>query len=152
MKIYIASDHAGFDLKTHLISYLESGGFEMIDCGPKEKVAGDDYPDWISKVAIEVSKNPDDTKGIVIGYSGQGEAIVANKFKNIRAGVYYGGPAEIITLLREHNNSNVLSLSAKLLTPAEASKAVDLWLNTAFSNDPRHIRRIQKIKDLESNV
>jgi ribose 5-phosphate isomerase B len=149
MKVYIASDHAGFELKAHLAVYLEENGIGVEDMGPYEKDPTDDYPDWISKVAEEVSKDPKFARGIVIGFSGQGEAMVANKFKGIRAGVYYGGPEEVITLLREHNDCNVLSLGAKFVTPEQAEKVVNMWIETQFSDDSRHKRRIDKMHAID---
>lgn len=149
MKIYIASDHAGFKLKQHLINYLEENGVSVIDKGPFQFDELDDYPDWISKAAKEVATDPNNARGIVIGLSGQGEAIVANKFKNVRAGVFYGGSIEIIKLLREHNDCNVLSLGAKFISASDAEHIVDVWIETQFSNDPRHKRRINKIQELE---
>src|SRR4051812_10564989 len=105
MNIYIASDHAGFELKQHLIEFLQAKKYSVIDKGPTEYNHDDDYPDYISLVGKEISAHPDDF-GIVIGLSGQGEGLVANKLSGVRAGVYYGGPMEIIKLLREHNNAN----------------------------------------------
>jgi ribose 5-phosphate isomerase B len=151
MKLFIASDHAGFELKQYLVHYLEENGLEVVDKGPHQFTAGDDYPDWISLVAEEVRDNQA-ALGIVIGLSGQGEAIVANKFKGVRAGVYYGGPIEIPQLLREHNNANVLSLGAKFLTPQEAEKAVDIFIETQFNKDERHVRRITKITQIEHQI
>ena len=87
----------------------------------------------------------------MIGLSGEGEAIVANKFKNVRAIVYYGGNEEVLKLSREHNDANILSLGAKFLTPEQAEKAVDIWIETQFSNDPRHLRRIKKIEEIEKS-
>lgn len=145
MKIYIGSDHAGFKLKAYLINYLQENGVEVEDKGPFAFDAADDYPDLISLVAIEVSRNPTEARGIVIGYSGQGEAMVANKFKDVRAGVYYGGPEDVVTLMREHNNTNVISLGAHFLTEKEAADAVDVWIETQFSQEERHARRIEKI-------
>ncbi len=152
MRIYIASDHAGFELKHHLVNFLEENGLDVTDRGPHEYVAGDDYPDYVSLAAEEVSLNPVHARAIVIGLTGQGEAIVANKFKNVRAGVYYGAPYEIITLMREHNDTNVLALGAKFLTPEQAEKMVDLWIDTQFSGDERHQRRIEKISKIESKI
>ncbi|MCC2630486.1 MAG: ribose-5-phosphate isomerase ribose 5-phosphate isomerase [Candidatus Paceibacter sp.] len=149
MRLYIASDHAGFDLKQHLVSYLEEHGVEVVDKGPHSFTPGDDYPDWISLVGQEISENPN-ARGVVIGLSGQGEALVANKFKRVRAGVYYGGPPEIPKLLREHNNANVLSLGAKFVSKEDAERAVDVFIETQFSEDARHIRRIQKITKIEN--
>ncbi len=149
MKLYISSDHAGFALKKHLLEYLQRGGFDITDLGPTTFDPHDDYPDFISLTAREVAQNPTTARGIVIGLSGQGEALVANKFPNVRAGVFYGGPEEIVQLLREHNDANVLSLGAKFVSAAVAERAVDMWLSTAFSNEPRHARRIEKIHALE---
>ena len=145
MKIYIGSDHAGFELKRHLISYLSTLDHESYDCGPYEYVHDDDYPDYVSKVAREVADDPD-AVGVVIGYSGQGEAMVANRFPNVRCAVYYGGPKHILTLSREHNEANMLSLGANFVTTDEAKKALEIWLHTSFSHDDRHIRRIEKIE------
>ncbi len=145
MKIFIASDHAGFELKKFLVERLSLAGHDVRDLGPKEFKADDDYPDYVSLVAKEVSRTPSDVKGIVIGASGQGEAICANKFYGIRAALYYGGNQDIIRLSREHNDSNVLSLGARFISPTEAFAAVTLWLATAFSGDERHKRRIQKL-------
>lgn len=149
MTIYISSDHAGFELKQHLLGYLKGKKVEIVDKGPFEYTEGDDYPDWISLTAEEVSRDPDHAKGIVIGLSGQGEAITANKFKNIRAAVYYGGDTEVLKLSREHNDANILSLGAKFLTDDQAERAVDIWLETYFSGDDRHRRRIEKIASIE---
>ncbi len=149
MKIFISSDHAGFALKEHLVSYLEENGLSVIDKGPFEQVPNDDYPDWISLTAEEIAHDPHNVKGIVIGYSGQGEAIVANKFNDIRAGVYYGGSEETIQLMREHNDINILSLGAHFITEKEAERAADIFIETQFSHDERHVRRIKKIKNIE---
>ncbi len=149
MKIYIGSDHAGFALKQHLVEYLSKKGNEVIDTGPKEFNKDDDYPDFIAPVGREVSRDLEHARGIVIGHSGQGEALVANKIKGIRAGVYYGGSEEILKLLRQHNNANVLSLGAHFLTEQEAEKAVDIWLTTEFSGEERHVRRIEKIEKFD---
>jgi ribose 5-phosphate isomerase B len=148
MKIYIGSDHAGFQMKESLISFLLSQNFEVFDCGPKEYVHDDDYPDHISKVAEEVSKDPS-AKGIVIGYSGQGEAMVANRFSKIRCAVFYGGSKHVLTLSREHNDANILSLGSNFLTTQEANEATLLWLKTEFSGEERHVRRIKKIEDYD---
>ncbi len=154
MKIYIASDHAGFEMKRELISYLSHAGHEIFDCGPEKYVHDDDYPDYISVVAHYVSKNASNSIsdisvcGIVIGWSGQGEAMVANRFPHIRAAVFYGGSKHVITLSREHNDSNILSLGAHFITTLEAKEAVDLWLHTQFSREERHVRRIEKIEKL----
>ncbi|MEK7618055.1 MAG: RpiB/LacA/LacB family sugar-phosphate isomerase [Patescibacteria group bacterium] len=145
--IFIASDHAGFELKNQLIDYLKSKGLEVEDCGATVFNQDDDYPDFIYPCAQKVAAGSSN-RGIVIGYSGQGEALVANKVKGIRAAVYYGGNLEIVKLSRQHNDSNVLSLGARFLSEDEAKQAVDLWLETKFEGD-RHKRRIEKITKIE---
>lgn len=148
MKIYLASDHAGFELKNTLSDYLTALGFEVSDQGPFEYNEQDDYPDFISLVARAVSESPDTVRGVVIGGSGQGEAMVANRYPRVRATVYYGGAPDIITLSREHNNANILSLGARFLAEDEAKEAVRLWLAHPFPGDERHERRIKKIEEL----
>jgi ribose 5-phosphate isomerase B len=146
--IFISSDHAGFQLKNAIIKFLTKEGIPVTDIGPFEYNESDDYPDYIIPAAQEVAKNPETDKGIVIGGSGQGEAIAANKVRGVRAALYYGGNKDIITLSREHNNANVLSLGARFLTEAEAIEVVQLWLKTNFTEEERHKRRLQKIDDL----
>ncbi len=145
MKIYIGSDHAGFEMKREVASFLSTLPYESYDCGPYEYSQDDDYPYYISEVASHVSKDKDNI-GIVLGFSGQGEAIVANRFANVRCAVFYGGTKHILTLSREHNDANMLSLGAHFLTTQEAKEAIELWLNTKFSGDERHVRRIKKIE------
>jgi len=148
VKVYIGSDHAGFELKNALIDFLVGLDYEVSDKGAFGYDEGDDYPDFISSVAREVSEDPENAEGIILGASGQGEAITANRFKNVRAAVYYGGNSDIIRLSRQHNNTNILSLGARFLSEEKAKEAVKIWLNTPFSRDERHIRRIKKIEDL----
>lgn len=145
MIIYLAADHAGFKLKEVLKKYLTGLSYEIKDFGPVEYNETDDYPDFIKPLAKEISKSLGTAKGIILGASGQGEAMVANRFKNVRAAVYYGGRADIIKLSREHNDANVLSLGARFLSEEEAKAAVQLWLETKFSGEERHKRRISKI-------
>jgi len=149
MKIYFASDHAGFELKEKLKEFLKEKGYEVEGLGDFVYDEQDDYPDFIFKAAKAVAED-EGSKGIILGGSGQGEAIAANKVKGIRAVVYYGGPEDIVKLSREHNDANILSLGARFLSEEEAKKVVDLWLKTPFSGEERHKRRIQKIKDFES--
>jgi ribose 5-phosphate isomerase B len=148
MKIFISSDHAGFELKAYLIESLSLAGHEIKDLGPKEYDPEDDYPDFISLVAKEVSHNPSGVRGIVIGGSGQGEAMCANKFYGIRAAVYYGSNMDIVKLSREHNDANVLSLGARFLSHADALNAVNVWLNTTFSGEEKYKRRNQKLYNI----
>ncbi len=147
MKLLFASDHAGFELKNALIEYAKSLGYEVDDKGDFSPEPKDDYPDFISLVAKEVSSNPE-LKGVVIGGSGQGEAIVCNRFPNVRAALWYGGDMDIIKLSREHNNANVLSLGARFVSIDEAKNALELWLETEFLDEERHVRRIKEIEEL----
>lgn len=144
MRIVLASDHAGFDVKNALISYLKNEGHAVKDMGPYELDLEDDYPDYCMPLARAVAED-EELAGIVIGFSGQGEAIACNRVKGARAAVYYGGPEEILRLSREHNNANILSLGAKFLSLDEAKDAVSVWLSTDFSHGERHQRRIVKL-------
>lgn len=145
MEIFLGSDHAGFELKEKIQKFLLSKGYIVTDCGPDVYDPMDDYPDFISRVAQNVSRSRQ-AKGIIFGMSGQGEAMVANRFPNVRASVYYGGAEEIIRLSREHNDANILSLGTKLLSLEEITRAITLWLETPFSGAERHIRRIREIE------
>jgi len=146
MKIYIATDHKGYQLKEKIKQWLVEWNYECEDFGANQLDLKDDYPDFISLAAKAVSKDLENSKGIILGGSGQGEAMVANKYKGVRAVVYYGGPKDIITLSREHNNANVLSLGAVFLGEADAKEVIKLWLDTPFSQEERHLRRINNIE------
>ncbi len=142
--IYIASDHAGFALKHHLITFLSSQGYLTIDLGPMVFDTNDDYPDYVMPLARTISlKNG--SLGIVIGLSGEGEAIAANRIVGVRAAVFYGGSLDILKLSRAHNNSNILSLGASFLSEEAARDAVHCWITTPFSDQERHIRRNKKL-------
>ena len=161
MLIFIGGDHAGYKLKETLIDYLEGFPYEVIDKGPYEYNPDDDYPDFVAGVAESVAGDPERSRGIVIGGGGQGEAIVSNRFKGGRAAVFYGSrqatesveiegtkskdPYEIVKLARTHNNANILTLAARFVTLDEAKQAVKIFLETPFSGEARHIRRIKKI-------
>lgn len=150
MTIILAADHAGFKLKEEIKSFLQSRSYQIIDVGAHKYVESDDYPPYMTAAAMKVASDlTGETKAIILGGSGEGEAIVANRFPGVRAIVWYGGSNDILTLSREHNNANVLSLGSRLVTEIEAKKAVDLWLNTPFSNDERHKRRIKEIDNIE---
>ena len=147
-KIFLGTDHAGFELKEEVKAYLRKLGYEVEDRGAFKLDAEDDYPDFISAAAIEVGKNPLN-KGIIFGGSGQGEAIVANKVKGVRAAVFNSDNPEIAKLSRLHNDANILSIGARFVSKETALKAVKLWLETDFSSEVRHKRRLKKIEDLE---
>lgn len=143
--IYFATDHQGFALKEKLKEFVGGLGYEMKDFGAFEEDPEDDYPNFIRSAAEAVSKNPIQDRAIILGGSGQGEAIAANRFRGVRAAVFYGGPMDIIKLSREHNDANILSLGAAFLDEATAKEAVQLWLGTPFSGEERHMRRIHEI-------
>ncbi len=146
-KIYIASDHAGFYLKKQLIQYLGIKGYEVEDCGAFEMNEKDDYPDFVIPCAQKVAGD-EESLGIVLGGSGNGEQIAANKVKGVRAALYNGGKVEIAKLAREHNDANILSLGARFITPDDAKRAVTLWLEAEFEGG-RHQKRLDKIKEYE---
>lgn len=153
MIIHLAADHAGFDLKEKLKNYLKELDYKVKDHGVFEYNEKDDYPDFIRLAAQAVAENPEVDRAVVLGGSGQGEAMLANRFRGVRAAVFYGTSSfrdrvskyKIIELSRQHNNANVLSLGARFLSEEEAKEAVKLWLETPFSEDSRHQRRIKKI-------
>ena len=158
MKIFIGTDHAGFGLKEKLVTSLKAQGHEVIDKGALEYDENDDYPDFVIPVAREVSKDPDRVKGIILGATGEGEAIAANKFPHVRAVVYYGeskcvvdDEADVIVRSRVHNNANILSLGARYLTEELMMSAVNLWLATSFPEGEKHIRRLAKIDQIKIN-
>ncbi len=167
MKVFLATDHAGFDLKEKVKIHLGKNGYAVEDCGAYEYNKDDDYPDFISKAAEGVSNNPENV-AIIFGNSGQGEAMVANKYKNVRAALFYGSvlpvkavdasgrasrdPYEMVRLTREHNHANILSLGASFLTEEQTFDVIDKWLGTKFSDEERHVRRVEKIKEIENKT
>jgi len=147
--IYLGSDHAGFELKETIQKYLEEElGLEVEDMGAHSLDSEDDYPDFVIPAAKKVGEDPDNNRAIILGGSGQGEAIVANKVKGVKALLYYGGPLDIVKLSRQHNDANVLSLGARFMTVEEAKEAVKVWLDTNFEGG-RHERRVKKIEEFE---
>lgn len=148
--IYLATDHAGLALKDTVKEFLQSKEtYQVIDCGAEVYDADDDYPQYISQAAEAVSKNPN-ARAIIFGGSGQGEAIVANKYRGVRAVVYYGGAEDIINLSREHNDANILSIGARFVTEEAILPLITNWLQTPFTEDARHVRRLTMFKDLGS--
>lgn len=158
--ILIAADHAGFEMKQALMPFLRDMGYEVKDFGATEFNDDDDYPDFIAPLAREISESGGTKQGIIIGGSGQGEAIVANRFPHVRAVVFNGQyhpdhlapgahvPLEVKTA-REHNDANVLSLGARFLSKADAEEAVKTFLTIPFSEDERHVRRLKKLDEIK---
>src|SRR3989344_5433252 len=159
MKVYFASDHAGFETKNALVEYVRSLGYEVEDCGAHTLDKDDDYPGIIASAAQKLSSDAPagkDSRAIVAGASGQGEAMVANRFKGVRCALYYGDPGveqvdvvgkklDILSSTREHNDANALSLGLRFLTLEQAKDAVKKWLALAFSGEERHLRRIRAV-------
>lgn len=150
MIIHIAADHAGYEMKQFLKSELIKMSYVVLDHGAEVYNENDDYPEFISKCALAVAAD-DMTLGIVLGGSGQGEQIVANKIPGIRAVEYYGGNIDVIKLGREHNDANILSLGSRFITNEEALAAVKVFIDTHFSNSDRHVRRIKEITEVEKD-
>jgi ribose 5-phosphate isomerase B len=141
--IVLATDHAGFELKEAVKKSLLELGFEVKDFGALEYEPNDDYPDFINPAAKFISEN-DNAMGIIFGGSGQGEAMAANRFKGVRAAVFYDGPDEIINLSRLHNNANVLSFGSRFIDAERAKELIKQWLSVEFEGG-RHQKRIEKL-------
>jgi ribose 5-phosphate isomerase B len=162
MKVYFAADHAGFEIKNALVGYVRTLGYEVEDCGALVNDPADDYPEIIASAARKLSADVQagkDSRAVVAGASGQGEAIVANRFKGVRCALYYGTTGQeqtdmsgkqldMLASTREHNDANALSLGLRFLSLEEAKAAVQKWLSAPFSGEERHARRIKKIDTL----
>ena len=148
MRVYLGSDHAGFELKTRLIEWLAAAGHEPVDCGPEAYTHDDDYPPYVMRAAHGVISDPG-SLGIVIGGSGNGEQIAANKIPGIRAAVAWTD--ETAQLARLHNDANVLSLGAREYSATDAVGFAKIFVETPFSEEPRHKRRIEMISEYEKS-
>lgn len=146
MRVYLGSDHAGFELKEHLVSWLKENGHEVVDAGPAVYDAVDDYPPFVLRAAEGVARDPG-SLGIVIGGSGNGEQIAANKVKGVRAALAWS--EDTAKLAREHNDANVLGIGGRMHSLAEATRFVELFLATPYSDEERHTRRIAMLGDYE---
>jgi ribose 5-phosphate isomerase B len=146
MRVHLGSDHAGIELKAHLVAWLEREGYEPVDHGPVEFDPVDDYPPYVLRAATSVV-NDAGSLGVVIGGSGNGEQIAANKVRGVRAALAWCD--DTATLARQHNDANVISIGARMHTEDEATHLVELFLTTAFSGEERHARRIKLIDDFE---
>jgi ribose 5-phosphate isomerase B len=146
MRVYLGSDHAGYELKMHLVNHLTKQGHDVVDVGPHEYDPEDDYPAFCFHTGARVVAD-EGSLGIVIGGSGNGEQIAANKVEGVRSTLVWR--ADIAELARQHNDSNVLAIGARQHTLDEATSFVDTFLATPFSGDPRHARRIAQLADYE---
>lgn len=147
MKVYLATDHAAYELKEYVKNQLKEGGYDVEDCGASTFDPNDDYPDFVKVAAQKVSENPS-SFGVVFGKSGAGEAMAANKIKGVRA--FLAVNEENTKLAREHNNANVISIGSILMPNEKAVELIRLFINTPFSNEERHQRRIEKIAQIEN--
>ena len=147
MRVYLGSDHAGFVLKGHLIEWLKQAGHDPVDCGPPAEHDDDDYPPYVMAAANSVIGDPG-SLGIVIGGSGNGEQIAANKIAGVRAAVAW--TEETAQLARLHNNANVLSLGARMYSIEDAVTFARVFVSTEFSGESRHARRLAMISDYEA--
>ncbi|MFF5992834.1 ribose-5-phosphate isomerase [Prauserella flavalba] len=147
MRVYLGSDHAGFELKNHLVAHLEKQGHEVTDVGPHVYDAADDYPAFCIEAARRVVAD-EGSLGIVIGGSGNGEQIAANKVPGARAGLAWS--VETAKLTREHNHAQLIGVGARMHTQDEATEIVEAFLATPPDLDARHSRRVQQIKDYET--
>ena len=148
MKIHLGCDHAGFELKEKVAQHLKNKGHEVFDHGAKKYDALDDYPVFCFLAAQAAAKDPN-SLAIVIGGSGNGEQIAANKIKGVRAALAWS--AETAKLAREHNNANVVGIGGRMHSESESLAIVDAFIGTDFSNDERHIRRINQISGYETS-
>lgn len=147
MRVHIASDHAGYELKAIAITHLENNGHEVIDHGALTYDPQDDYPSFCFEAA-QATVNDPGSLGIVIGGSGNGEQIAANKVRGVRAALAWN--LQTARLAREHNNANVVGIGARMHTSEEALEIIDAFLSEPYSNEPRHQRRIEILADLEA--
>ena len=148
MRVYLGSDHAGFELKARLAEWLKQAGHEPVDCGPASYLPDDDYPVYVMRAATRAVGDPG-SLGIVIGGSGNGEQIASNKVRGVRAAIAW--TEETARLARQHNNANVLSLGAREYPIEDAVGFARVFVETPFSGDPRHVRRLDMIAAYEES-
>jgi ribose 5-phosphate isomerase B len=149
VRVYLGSDHAGFELKAAIVTWLGEAGHEAVDCGPASYDPEDDYPVFVLRAAQAVIENPG-SLGIVIGGSGNGEQIAANKVEGIRAALAW--TTETAQLARQHNDANVLSLGARQYSTQDALSFAKTFIETPFSGEPRHVRRLAEVAAYEKNA
>ena len=148
MRVYLGSDHAGFELKARLAEWLKQAGHEPVDCGPASYRPDDDYPVYVMRAATRAVGDPG-SLGIVIGGSGNGEQIASNKVRGVRAAI--ARTEETARLARQHNDANVLSLGAREYPIEDAVGFARVFVETPFSGDPRHVRRLDMIAAYEES-
>src|SRR5436305_5359052 len=149
MRVYLGSDHAGYELKTHLMEFVGKLGHEAVDCGPASYQPDDDYPPYCFEVGERVVADPG-SLGAVIGGSGNGEQIAANKVRGVRAALAWS--EETARLGRQHNDANVVSIGARMHSAADAARFVEVFLATPFSGEARHAHRIDLLTAYEAQA
>ena len=147
MRVHLGSDHAGFELKTAIVRRLVELGHEPVDHGPPDYVATDDYPPYVLRAAEATASEPG-SLGVVLGGSGNGEAMAANKVQGVRCALAWS--SQTAQLGREHNDANVVSLGARMHDEATALAILEAFLTTDYSGDARHSRRIAMLSDYET--
>ncbi|MEU7996253.1 ribose-5-phosphate isomerase [Micromonospora sp. NPDC049060] len=147
MRVYLGSDHAGFELKVHLVNHLTKEGHDVVDVGPHAFDPDDDYPAFCLHTGDRVVAD-EGSLGVVIGGSGNGEQIAANKVAGVRAALAWS--IDTAQLAREHNDANIVAVGARQHTLDEATAIVEAFLTTPFSGNERHARRIAQVADYES--
>jgi ribose 5-phosphate isomerase B len=148
VRVYLGSDHAGFELKQRLVEHLTGLGHEPVDCGPPAYDAEDDYPPYVLLAATRAAADPG-SFGIVLGGSGNGEAIAANKVRGVRCALAFS--VDTARLAREHNDANVLSLGARMYDESSALRFAEIFLSTPFSGEERHVRRLAQVGGYEAS-
>lgn len=147
MRVHLGSDHAGLELKNHLVTWLEEQDYEVVDHGPFRFDPLDDYPTFCLRAARGVAEDESESKGIVVGGSGNGEQMAANKVKGVRAALVWSD--ETAVLARQHNDANVISVGGRMHTAEELTRFIDVFLRTAYSQEERHTRRIDMLSAYE---
>lgn len=152
MIIHLATDHAGLEHKNAVLEWLEREGYEVIDHGAEDFIPDDDFPDFIAKAAAAVSADEASSRGIIFGGSGQGEAMLANRFPRVRAVVFYGGDKSIVSLSRQHNDANILSIGARFVDLNLAKEVIWTWLREPALTADKYQRRNFKIEAITKDI
>ena len=152
MTIHVATDHAGFEHKEAVASWLTQEGYTVVDHGSYHFDAVDDFPDFISLAASAVNEDPQSSRGIIFGGSGQGEAMMANSYPHVRAVVYYGGDKTVPIISRQHNDANVLSIGARFVDVNMSKQVIWDWLHTQPLTDEKYQRRNQKMIEITKQL
>jgi ribose 5-phosphate isomerase B len=152
MTIHVATDHAGFEHKEAVVAWLDSEGYTVVDHGAYHHDEEDDFPDFIALAASAVNDSPQESRGVVFGGSGQGEAMMANSYPHVRATVFYGSDTSIPKLSRQHNDANVLSIGARFVDLNTAKQVIWDWLHEEALTEEKYQRRNHKMIDITKQI